>query len=89
MSDAPSADPDVEPDGNRDEQTNGDPEEGGDSGESDRPRAEASEVADVDRSDVEQSARDAERLERHSRPSDDAAGVNPSRGQQERRPGAG
>lgn len=84
MSDAPSADPDVEPDGNRDEQTNGDPDQGGDSGESDRSGGAA-----VDRSDVEQSARDAERLQGHSRPSDDAAGVNPSRSQQERRPGAG
>ena len=72
MSDAPTADPDVEPDGNRDDQTNGDPDQGG----------------QVDRSDVEQSARDAERLEGHSRPSDDAAGVNPSRSQQERRPAA-
>ena len=89
MSDAPAADPDVEPDGNRDEQTNGDPDQGGDSGESDRSGADATAAASVDRSDVEQSARDAERLEGHSRPSDDAAGVNPSRSQQERRPGAG
>ena len=81
MSDAPTADPGVEPDGNRDEQTNGDPDQGGDSGESDR--------RDVDRTDVEQSARDADLLEGHSRPSDDAAGVNPSRSQQARRPGAG
>lgn len=86
MSDAPTADPDVEPDGNRDEQTNGDPDQGGDSGESDRSAGQADAV---DRSDVEQSARDAERLEGHSRPSDDAAGVNPSRSQQGRRPGAG
>jgi hypothetical protein len=73
MSDAPTADPDGEPDGNRDEQTNGDPDRGG----------------DPDRADIQQSARDAERLEGHSRPSEDAAGVNPSRSQQELRPDAG
>ena len=87
MSDVPTADPDVEPDGNRDEQTNGDPDRGGDSGDS--GEAGRSGPAAVDRSDVERSARDAERLEGHSRSSDDSAGVNPSRSQQERRPGAG
>jgi hypothetical protein len=87
MSDAPTADPDVEPDGNQDEQTNGEPDQGGDSGESDRPSGAAG--AEVDRSDVERSARDVERIEGHSRQSGDTAGVNPSRSQQERRPGAG
>ena len=81
MSDAPTADPDVEPDGNRDEQTNGEPDQGGDSG--------AHETSEVDRSDVERSARDAERLEGHSRPAADSAGVNPSRTQQGRLPDAG
>lgn len=40
-------------------------------------------------SEVRESARTAERLQDHNRPSDDAGGVNPSRSQQSRRPDEG
>lgn len=55
-----------------------------DDGVQERAPTEAGEPGGSD--DVEQGAEDAERLARHSRPSEDAAGINPSRGQQSRTP---
>ncbi len=49
-----------------------------------RAPTEAGELGGSD--DVEQGAEDAERLAGHSRPGADAAGINPSRGQQSRTP---
>jgi hypothetical protein len=44
-------------------------------------------TTDVDRSEIDQSARDVERLQGHSESFDDAAGVTPTRSQQSRTPG--